>query len=146
LRAWQLRTILLEMERIYSHLGDLAGMALDVAYPIGANPLFVLREEILRQNAALTGSRFLKGVICPGGLKYDIAPAKLAMLASYANTFMGRLEHILAGIYGSSWVIDRFETTGVIQQRLVQPLNLSGPTARASGSDTDTRRDRPCEA
>jgi formate hydrogenlyase subunit 5 len=143
LRAWQLRTILLEMERIYSHLGDLAGMALDVAYPIGANPLFVLREEILRQNAALTGSRFLKGVICPGGLKYDIAPAKLAMLASYANTFMGRLEHILAGIYGSSWVIDRFETTGVIQQSLVQPLNLSGPTARASGSDTDTRRDHP---
>jgi len=45
-RAWQLRTILLEMERIYSHLGDMAGMITDVAFPKGASPFYVLREEI----------------------------------------------------------------------------------------------------
>ncbi len=49
-RALQLRTILLELERIYSHLGDLAGMCVDVAYPVGASPFFILREEIFRQN------------------------------------------------------------------------------------------------
>jgi len=39
-RAWQLRTILLEMERIYSHLGDMAGMIVDVAFPRGASHFF----------------------------------------------------------------------------------------------------------
>ena len=47
-RALQLRTMLLELERIYSHLGDLAGMCVDVAYPVGASPFFILREEILQ--------------------------------------------------------------------------------------------------
>jgi Ni,Fe-hydrogenase III large subunit len=142
-RARQLRTVLLELERIYCHLGDLAGMVQDVAYPLGASPLYTLREEVLRWNAGLTGSRFLKGMIIPGGLRQDIAPGKLSDLAVFAGAFPARLEHILAGIYGSSWVIDRLETTGVIAPHLVAPLNLSGPAARASGADADTRRDHP---
>ena len=142
-RAGELRTILLELERIYSHLGDLAGMATDVAYPLGASPLYMLREEILRWNAALTGSRFLKGMIIPGGLRRDMGAAPLSGLSAFARAFPARLEHILAGIYGSAWVIDRFETTGIIAGKLVGPLSLSGPAARASGADMDTRRDHP---
>jgi Ni,Fe-hydrogenase III large subunit/Ni,Fe-hydrogenase III component G len=143
LRACQLRTVLVEMERIYSHLGDLAGMSLDVAYPLGANLLFALREEILRQNAIMTGSRFLKGIIVPGGLKHDCTTAQIIELTAYLNTFWERLGQIISGVYGSSWIIDRFETTGIIEKRLVHPLNLSGPIARASGVDRDTRRDHP---
>ena len=71
-RALQLRTFLLELERIYSHLGDLAGMCVDVAYPVGASPFFILREEIFRQNEALTGSRFMKGIVALGGLTKDV--------------------------------------------------------------------------
>ncbi|MDO8785239.1 MAG: NADH-quinone oxidoreductase subunit C, partial [Syntrophales bacterium] len=40
LRAWQIRTIFLELERIYSHLGDMAGMITDVAYPVGASDFY----------------------------------------------------------------------------------------------------------
>jgi Ni,Fe-hydrogenase III large subunit/Ni,Fe-hydrogenase III component G len=143
LRAWQLRTILLELERAYSHLGDLAGMALDVAYPLGAAAFFNLREEVLRQNAALTGSRFSKGIVIPGGLKNDMASSSLAGLLTYTNDFVGRLEEAVSDINASGWVIDRFETTGVIRKDLVMPLNLSGPTARASGVGVDTRMDHP---
>jgi formate hydrogenlyase subunit 5 len=142
-RAWQLRTILLELERVYSHLGDLAGMITDVAYPLGAAPFFNLREEVLRQNDALTGSRFSKGIIVAGGLKRDIAQSRLSGLGAYTNDFVGRLEKAVSGINASGWVIDRFETTGVIRKSLVAPLNLSGPTARASGVAIDTRIDHP---
>jgi len=143
LRAWQLRTVLLELERVYSHLGDLAGMVLDVAYPLGAAPFFNLREEVLRQNAHLTGSRFSKRIIIPGGLKRDIAQSRLAGLGAYTNDFVGRLEEAVSDINASGWVIDRFETTGVIRKDLVVPLNLSGPTARACGAPVDTRLDHP---
>ncbi len=61
-RAEYLRTIYAELERIHSHLGSLAGMLVDVAYPpVGASRFTVLREEIFRLNRDLTGSRFMRG-------------------------------------------------------------------------------------
>ena len=86
-RALQLRTVLLELERIYSHLGDLAGMCVDVAYPVGASPFFILREEIFRQNEALTGSRFMKGAVAIGGLTKDVPAEALKNLSSYLVAF-----------------------------------------------------------
>ncbi len=142
-RAWQLRTVLLEMERIYSHLGDLAGMQVDVAFPVGASPLFILREEVLRYNALLTGSRFLKKAIIPGGLKSDISPGILQGLKKWLAEFKRCFNEAVKITNSSSWVIDRFDTTGIVQNRLVAALNLTGPIARSSGVGTDTRMDHP---
>jgi len=44
-------------------------MCVDIAFPVAATPFFVMRENILRHNKALTGSRFLKGAYTIGGLK-----------------------------------------------------------------------------
>jgi Ni,Fe-hydrogenase III large subunit len=129
-RAWQLRTVMLEMERIYSHLGDMAGMQVDVAYPVGASLLLILREEILRYNALMSGSRFLKGIIVPGGLIRDIKTEKLQNFNKYLSGFKNRFENAFKTACDSSWVIDRFDTTGVVIHELVSPLNLSGPIAR----------------
>ena len=142
-RAWHLRTILLEMERIYSHLGDMAGMIVDVAFPRGAGHFFVLREEILRQNNALTGSRFMKGIICQGGLSKDIPPQALGDLSRYLEDFLPRLKAAQDIVYATSSVVDRLETTGVIKPELINLLNITGPAARASGIEIDTRRDHP---
>jgi formate hydrogenlyase subunit 5 len=143
MRAADLRTILLEMERIYSHLGDLAGMVVDVAFPRGASRFFVLREEVLRWNAKLTGSRFLKGIIYPGGLSQDVTEDVLTGLPAYLETFVTRFESLLYLIYSTASVIDRLETTGIIDKKLVDPLNITGPAARAAGFIIDTRRDHP---
>ena len=62
-RAMQLRTIFLELERVYTHLGDLAGMCVDVAYPVGASPFFILREEMFRLNEDVNWIRFMKGTL-----------------------------------------------------------------------------------
>ena len=141
-RALQLRTILLEIERIYSHLGDMAGMIIDVAFTKGASPFYVLREEILRMNNILTGSRFMKGIICPGGLTKDIPPKAIIELSKYLEDFTTRLKSATDSIYATSSVIDRLETTGVIKKELVNLLNITGPAARASGVAIDTRFDR----
>jgi formate hydrogenlyase subunit 5 len=140
-KAWYLRTVLLEMERIYSHLGDIAGMVVDVAYPAGSSPYFILREEMFRQNETLTGSRFMRGMIGIGGLKMDIEHRKLIALSHHLGGFTRRLNDATEVILSSPSVIDRFERTGVIRKELVEPLNLSGPTARASGVPVDTRAD-----
>jgi formate hydrogenlyase subunit 5 len=140
-RAIFLRTLLLEMERIYSHLGDLGGMCVDVAYPKGASPFFILREEALRNNYALTGSRFMKGIVCIGGLTKNIEKKKLRNLDAFLNKLLLKLRDAVQSIYGSSAVEERFETTGIIKHELIKHLNLTGPTARASGSLKDIRQD-----
>ncbi len=143
LRALQLRTILLELERIYSYLGDLAGMILDVAYPVGASSFFILREELLRLNEMLTGSRFQKSIVTIGGLTKDVPEQTLKNLASYLHVFAKSLKTAkeLDNTYFS--LIDRFETTGVVKPELLIPLHVTGPIARASGRMIDTRINHP---
>jgi formate hydrogenlyase subunit 5 len=142
-RAWQLRTIMLEMERIYSQLGDLAGMMVDVAYPVGAAGFFNFREEILRHNHGISGSRFLKGIFCPGGLKRDVPTEALIALAAYLTDFTPKFQKAVKFVYRSPSAIDRMETTGIISEKIVRPLNITGPAARASGARNDTRIDHP---
>jgi formate hydrogenlyase subunit 5 len=142
-RAWHLRTILLELERIYSHLGDLAGMIVDVAFSAGASEFTTLREEILRYNEILTGSRFMKGMLCPGGLKKDVRSIHLLALMDYLDSFVKRFTRTVDFVCSQDSVIDRLETTGIIRPELISPLNITGPAARASGMKVDTRLDHP---
>lgn len=142
-RALQLRAVLLELERVYSYLGDMAGMIIDVAYPIGASPFFILREEMFRQNAALTGSRFLKDIIGLGGLKKDVPADALAGLSSYLASFEKRFKESIQIRNNYFSLIDRFETAGVVKKELISPLHITGPVARASGAQADVRIDHP---
>ncbi len=143
LRAEHLRTAYLEMERIYSLLGDLAGMCIDVAFPVGASPFFVLREEVLRQNKALTGSRFMKDTIAIGGLKKDAPKGTLDALQAFLDDLRDGLKDAVSDVLASTSTIDRFQTTGVVRKELIAPLHITGPIARASGTLTDTRIDHP---
>ncbi len=142
-RAWYLRTILLELERICSHLGDQAGMLVDVAYPLGANQFSVLREECFRENDRLTGSRFLRGMVCPGGLNRDIPKVSVDELAEFARQLRKRYRIGLKIVLSTASVIDRLATTGVIRPALLRPLNITGPAARASGGKVDVRQNHP---
>jgi Ni,Fe-hydrogenase III large subunit/Ni,Fe-hydrogenase III component G len=138
-----LRTAYLEMERIYSLLGDLAGMCIDVAFPVGASPFFVMRENALRQNNALTGSRFMKDTIVIGGLKKDASKEALDDLQTFLCDLRDRLKDAVSDVLASTSTIDRFQTTGIIRKELLSPLHITGPVARASGALTDTRIDHP---
>ena len=86
-RAEYLRAVVLELERIYSLLGDLAGMAVDIGFALVASPFFIMREEVLRQNEKLTGSRFLRGIMVPGGLKKDLSDKSLKGLPVFLKKF-----------------------------------------------------------
>ena len=142
-RAWYIRTILLEMERIHSHIGDQAGMLVDVAFPLGASQFSVLREEVFRENERLTGSRFLRGMVVPGGLSKDLQKNQLHELNSFLDQLKKRYRIGLKIVLSTASVIDRFATTGVIRPSLLKPLNITGPAARASGGKVDVRVNCP---
>lgn len=142
-RARQIRMILLELERINSHLGDLAGMLTDVAFPIGASQFAVLREWFLQENDRLSGSRFLRGMICPGGVTRDIDDGTIRELRKFLAEMKTQFKIGLKIALTTPSVIDRFSTTGVIAHDLLRPLNITGPAARASGGAADVRVTHP---
>ncbi|TFH47421.1 MAG: hypothetical protein E4G94_00090 [ANME-2 cluster archaeon] len=142
-RAKYIRTILLELERLYNHVGDIGGIATDVGYYAGAAHANKLKEDLLRLNEALTGSRLLRGMNTIGGLRRDLSQDTiLSGLSTLQHDFRGLMELLL---YTPS-VVDRMETTGFIGEEIARSLHVVGPIARASGIGRDTRCDHPYAA
>lgn len=142
-RAVCLRGLLLELERSWSLLSDLAGMVTDVAFSTAASRFTILREMLQRTCERLTGSRFLKGSISIGGISHDIPDDMLMEMKDTVMRVRVELEKILSWVISVPSVIDRFSTTGVVREPLIDPLALSGPVARASGRALDVRCDHP---
>ena len=60
-RARYLRVILLELERLYNHVGDFGMIANDTGFGVAHSHCFRIRERLLRLNKRLTGHRLLAG-------------------------------------------------------------------------------------
>ncbi len=70
--AAYIRGIFLELERMYNHVNDIGGMALDVGFSFPAAYASIIKEVILRLNEKLTMHRYLKGVNLAGGVSANI--------------------------------------------------------------------------
>jgi len=145
-RAEHLRVVLLEMERLYNHFGDLAGIALDTAFAVPAAHGYLLRERMLQLNERLTGSRLLRSSVVLGGVAKDIAPDDGVKLRSDLVRLKLEFEELASLMLSSPSMLDRVETTGVLRREIAEGLGCVGPAARASGIARDVRRDHPYAA
>src|SRR5213075_699628 len=87
-RAQGIRGIALELERLANHVGDLGALAGDVAYQPAAAYFGRLRGECLNLLMTLSGNRYGRGLVRPGGLAFDLPPEMVEELAHR----VGRLE------------------------------------------------------
>ncbi|HEX9770711.1 MAG TPA: NADH-quinone oxidoreductase subunit C [Kiloniellales bacterium] len=143
-RARYLRVILLEIERLYNHIADVGAIANDTGFAIAHAHCYRIREQLLRLNKQLTGSRLLRGVLCPGGLVRDLSvPADLAARVEAAVVDFDQIVEICLK---NTLVLDRLEGTGVLKSELAKDHGVLGYVARASGIDIDARRDHPFAA
>ena len=67
-RARLIRSVLLELERLYNHVGDIANLCAGAALQLGVYQGGVLKERLQELNAVVAGHRYLFGVACPGGV------------------------------------------------------------------------------
>ena len=70
----QIRAILLELERLYNHVTDIGALCNDVGHSILNNQAQRVREQLLRINDEVTGSRLLRGAIRIGGAEVIALP------------------------------------------------------------------------
>jgi len=144
LRAQYLRVILLELERLYNHIADFGAIANDTGFSVAHAHCYRIREQLLRLNKELTGSRLLRGVLCPGGFVRDLhIPLDLAARVGAA---VADFDEVVEICFKNTLVLDRLEGTGVLKSELARDHGVLGYVARASGIDIDARRDHPFAA
>jgi len=142
-RARALRTLCLELERLYNHVADIGAICTDVAFVTANMHATRIKERVLRVNEQLTGNRLLRGMACVGGVRVDFGAEELRALKGLADEFEKDLNELVELIRGNSGTRDRLETTGVLTPEVARDLGIVGIAGRASGFAHDLRRDYP---
>jgi Ni,Fe-hydrogenase III large subunit len=139
----RVRTILLELERVWSHLNDISAVCTGTGLAAGAQRFAGLTERARRLNARLTGHRFLFGSVRVGGSDVELD----ASAVSFAREELGVLRSEAASgwrelLFNRSFD-DRLLDVGIVRGRDVRRLGATGPAARAAGVAVDTRSASP---
>ena len=142
-RAAALRTICLELERLYNHLGDLGNMCAGIGFAVGASFGALLKDDLQRLNERLTGNRFLRGVCRLGGVRRDLTATGAQDLSETVTSVAARFGEFINLFLGSETAVERMVETGILPTETARALGAVGVAARASGLDLDCRRDHP---
>ena len=137
-RARYLRVILAELERMYNHLHYLGHLSKTTTLKVGEAQGLWLEEQVKQVNARLTGSRFLRSLIVPGGLRRDVDTRSLG---AWLDAFDHDIEDYLQRLEVTRSHLDRLMTTGILERQVAFDQGATGPVERASSLDRDLRRD-----
>jgi Ni,Fe-hydrogenase III large subunit len=141
--AERVRGVALELERVAMHLAALTGLATDIAFLQGGATYGRLRTAIINATMRMCGSRFGRGWLRPGGVRFGLTPALrqdlLATLAAFSKD-IGQINELMLGARS---VQSRFQGVGTVSLQAAQDLGLVGLPARASGVIFDTRASLP---
>ncbi|MGE5549572.1 MAG: NADH-quinone oxidoreductase subunit C [Bacteroidota bacterium] len=137
------RAFALEMERIAMHLADLAGIATDIAYLPGSAAFGRIRTAAINQLLRLCGSRFGRGWIRPGGVRFPLREEALRDIRETLASVRHDARIMADLMFNSPSVLSRLETTGKVPHDTAAALGLTGFIGRTAGIDEDMRRDLP---
>jgi Ni,Fe-hydrogenase III large subunit/Ni,Fe-hydrogenase III component G len=145
-RAEYIRTVLLELERLHSHL-LWVGLACHI---VGFDTLFMqsfrIREPIMWIAEKITGNRKTYGLCVVGGVRRDITAELGAELRRVLDQLESEWRGVEDAVLKDRNIRKRTEGVGVAGKPLVKQAGLVGPVARAAGVEQDCRRDHPYAA
>ncbi|ADU65357.1 NADH-quinone oxidoreductase subunit D [Desulfurispirillum indicum] len=142
-RAQWLRVLMMELNRIHSHLLWVGTFLLDM----GATTIVMYslreRELILDIMEEVTGMRMMNNYTRIGGVRYDMTPNSIEKTREFIKSFPQALSDMEAIITGNPIVRGRLIGKGLLTKQQAIDFGAMGPISRASGVDFDLRRDRP---
>lgn len=145
-RARYIRTLLLELERIHSHLLWL-GLA---CHFIGFDTLFMqawrIREPLMWLTEYLTGNRKTYGMNLIGGVSRDLPADALTCIPPVIDRVEKEAMQVVDAIQDDASLRLRLQGSGFLAHEQAKAVCVVGPTARGSGVAIDTRIDHPYAA
>jgi len=145
-RAQLVRSVLLELERLYNHVGDIANLCAGAALQLGVYQGGILKERLQELNATVGGHRYLFGVACPGGVRRDLDPAAQTRIAGELAAVEREFRSYFAALIETESFMERLIGTGVLGHDVAEELGAVGVAARASGISCDVRASHPYAA
>jgi formate hydrogenlyase subunit 5 len=142
-RACWLRVIAAELERVYNHFHFLGHLCHTTTLKVGEAQGKLLEERAKQINARACGSRLLRGIIWPGGVRRDL---DRVAIAEGVAALRPELDRYVELIERTTSHLDRLISTAPLSQQLAFDQGATGPVERASGVDRDLRRDHPYAA
>jgi Ni,Fe-hydrogenase III large subunit len=137
------RTVLLELERLYSHLNDISAIFAGVGFAVGTMLFAAFKERAQRLNASLTESRFLFDSVAVGRSAIQIDATQADRARATLRELRSDVERAWHELQFADSAQDRFDGVGVLSQEAARSLGAVGPSARASGVAIDARQHSP---
>jgi Ni,Fe-hydrogenase III large subunit len=136
------RTLLLELERLYNHIGDIGNMCAGTGFAVGYAQGALIKERLMQLNQSLTGNRYLRGVNAIGGVQRDIFLQRDTIFA-VLDTVTREYKSLMKLLLNSVSHLERVENTGRLSNDIALKMGVTGVTARASGINDDIRKKHP---
>jgi NADH-quinone oxidoreductase subunit D len=142
-RAQIIRVLMLEINRISSHLGGIAPMGLE----LGATTIYTqgarLRERTLDLLELVTGLRMNHAFIRPGGVSQDLPPGALEAIRGYLDDAPEFVRDLHALIDSNPIFIGRNKGVAYLDLESCMALGVTGPMLRSAGLPWDLRKSQP---
>ena len=142
-RAQALRVILVELQRIASHLVWLGTSGLDLAAMSMFLFCFREREQILDIFELVSGQRMMTTYIRPGGVWRDVPVEFEKAVRDFIKIFPKRIDEYEKLLTKNPLFVDRMVDIGYLSKETALSYGVTGPTLRASGVNWDIRKARP---
>jgi len=142
-RAQYIRVMMVELQRISSHLVWLGTHAID----LGAMSVFLYcfreREEILKIFEFVAGQRMMTSYIRIGGLALDLPAGWRPRVEKFLKMMPARIDEYEELLTGNRIWMGRTKDVGYISAEDAVALSMTGPTLRAAGLAYDNRKAFP---
>jgi Ni,Fe-hydrogenase III large subunit/Ni,Fe-hydrogenase III component G len=139
-RAAWLRALMLELERLANHLGDIGAICNDAAFALMHAHCGVLRERVLGAAGKAFGHRLMMDRVVPGGVGFDPDSAGLEALAALVDEIRLHFPPLVELYDNTASLQDRTVATGVVTPALARQFGVGGFIGRASGRRFDARK------
>jgi NADH-quinone oxidoreductase subunit D len=142
-RVRTLRVLVLELQRISSHLVWLATGGLEM----GAITMMLFgfreREHISSILEMITGLRMNHAYIRPGGVAQDIPPGAVDAIREFVPEMRKRADEYERLLSANPIWVARTKDVGFLDTETCMQLGVTGPLLRASGLAWDLRKEMP---
>lgn len=139
LRAQYIRAIVLETERLHSHMLNLGLVCHFCGFDTGFQHFFRVREKSMDLAEMLTGARKTYGLNLIGGVRRDILAAQKIATLKYVAELRDDVGRLVAELLSTPNFINRAANVGILDPKIARDYSPVGPLVRGSGFARDMR-------
>lgn len=145
-RAEYIRTLMLELERVHSHLLWLGIAGHILGFDTVLMQSWRIREPLMWLTEEISGNRKTYGMNAVGGVRRDIRPDQLKSIMKVLDEVEREVKAVRKAIAGDTTLHARTRGVGPLSLQGARDYCVVGPPARASGVPVDARLNHPYAA